>query len=95
MARGSQAKEEITSKILSAFEGSFIHEKTIRIPIMENNETIEIKVTLTAAKDIIGGNASSEINFEESKAEVHPAIPSAEEVEKVNQMLERLNVKKG
>lgn len=50
MARGSIAKEEITKKILETFEGSFLNEKEIRIPIVENGETIQIKVALTAAK---------------------------------------------
>lgn len=50
MARGSQVKEEITQKILETFEGSFRYEKEIRIPMLENGELIQVKVTLTAAK---------------------------------------------
>ena len=60
MARGSIAKEEITKKILETFEGSFLNEKEIRIPIVENGETIQIKVALTAAKvNVECGNSTS------------------------------------
>lgn len=50
MAKGSESKEKITNQILATFEGSFKYDKEIRIPIMENGELIQIKVTLTAAK---------------------------------------------
>ena len=50
MARGSVAKEQITNQILTAFPGSFKYDKEIRIPVAENGEIIQIKVTLTAAK---------------------------------------------
>lgn len=53
MARGSLAKEEIFSKILETFEGSFVYNngKEVRIPWMEGNNLVQIKVTLTCAKD--------------------------------------------
>ena len=50
MAKGALAKERITQKILEVFPGSFKYDKEIRIPMMENGEQIQIKVTLTAAK---------------------------------------------
>lgn len=53
-ARGSSEKEFIKNKLLEIFEGSFIDDKVIRIPIND----MEIKVTLTAAKDVIGGGGS-------------------------------------
>ena len=58
MAKGQVAKQEITQKLLSTFEGSFLYNgnKEIRIPIIENGETVEIKVTLTCAKENVGGN---------------------------------------
>ena len=55
-AKGAESKTIITEKILTTFEGSFMADsKTIRIPMVENGDTIEIKVTLTAAKDVLGG----------------------------------------
>lgn len=50
MARGAVSKEEVINKILSTFEGSFKYDKEVRIPMMENGELIQIKITLTAAK---------------------------------------------
>ena len=58
--RGAQAKQDVFNKILEVFPGSFMQDdKILRIPMSENGETVEIKVTLTAAKDIIGAGASS------------------------------------
>lgn len=50
MARGAAAKEEIINRLLSTFEGSFKFDKEIRIPMMENGEEVQIKVTLTCSK---------------------------------------------
>ena len=51
--KGTKAKTEILNKIMEIYPNAFIHEKVLRIPIEEDNETVEIKVTLTAAKDCI------------------------------------------
>lgn len=53
MAKGAYAKECIFEKILETFEGSFMYNngKECRIPFDENGVPIQIKVTLTAAKD--------------------------------------------
>jgi hypothetical protein len=50
--RGAEAKAKITKKILETFEGSFLCNggKELRIPMMENGEIVQIKITLTAAK---------------------------------------------
>lgn len=59
-ARGAEAKEKIINQILANFAGSFRYDKEIRIPVMENGELIQIKVTLTAAKTNvdIGGDTA-------------------------------------
>ena len=53
MARGALAKEIVFNKILETFEGSFMYNggKECRVPIDENGTEIQIKITLTAAKD--------------------------------------------
>lgn len=53
MAKGSIAKEAITKEILSTFGGSFLYNggKEIRIPFNENGALVQIKVTLTCAKE--------------------------------------------
>ena len=56
MARGQEEKEQIKQKIMEVFDGAFEDGKTIRIPI----NGLEIKITLTAAKNVIGsGNAAT------------------------------------
>ena len=59
-AKGAIAKEEVMNKILMTFPGAFKYEKEIRIPMMENGEPLQIKVTLTAAKNMVdaGGDVT-------------------------------------
>ena len=52
-ARGQKIKAQITQKILDTFEGSFINDKEIRICGEEDGYPVQIKVTLTAAKENI------------------------------------------
>lgn len=83
-AKGSQAKQDITNKLLETFEGSFLYNdgKEIRIPAMEDGMEVQIKVTLTCAKTnvnagddtaIPGSKAAStaagKINFEDISVE--------------------------
>ena len=51
MAKGQKSKIVIQNKILELFPEAFIYGKEIRIPLKENGEDIQIKVTLTCAKD--------------------------------------------
>lgn len=49
-AKGSVSKNIITNKILETFAGSFINDKEIRIPMIEDGAEVQIKVVLTCAK---------------------------------------------
>lgn len=54
-ARGTKEKEIITKKIFEMFPDAFMDGKIIRIPMIdEENQPIQIKLSLTAAKDIVG-----------------------------------------
>lgn len=55
MAKGAVAKSEIFEKMLEVFEGSFIYNsgKELRIPWVENDTPLQIKVALTCAKDMV------------------------------------------
>ena len=102
MAKGNASKEIIFQKILDTFKGSFMADaKTLRIPMEENGEPLEIKVTLTAAKDIIGDAAVGEDHDwsdpkDTSKSNtvgtVTPIVaePTQEEKENVQRMLKNL-----
>ena len=91
MAKGSVAKDVITKKILETFDGAFINDKEIRIPILENGETVQIKVALTCAKVNIENGAGGAV---EAPAGVSPvAAPITEnEVKEVNDLITKLGL---
>lgn len=93
MAKGSSSKEIIKRKILENFPNSFLYnaDKEIRIPMMEDGSPIEIKVTLTAAKDIVGGGASINDTFTPvEKSAPISAEPTEEEKENVATLLKSM-----
>lgn len=60
MAKGAIAKEFIKEKLLETFEGSFVYNsgKEVRIPYEENGELVQIKISMTCAKEPVSiGNA--------------------------------------
>ena len=94
-ARGAWSKEQVWNKILETFPGSFVNEKEIRIPMIENGDRIEIKVTLTAAKTNVGRDAANEATqgteaTVSAPTEVLP--PSEEEKAQVNNLLAKLGL---
>jgi hypothetical protein len=101
MARGSLAKEQITKRILECFSNSFVNEKEIRIPwVEENGEEVQVKVTLTCAKVNVlnpnaGGVASStseNVTAEDtSKTNFIPEL-TKDEINKVNTLIEKLGL---
>ena len=96
MAKGSSSKEYIFNKILEVFPGAFmVDAKTARIPLVEDGEPIEIKVALTAAKDILGEGADNNIDFEDAPAPFQDAIPdlTQEEKDTVKALMKKLGGK--
>ena len=93
MAKGQVAKDIITKCILKIFEGSFVNDKEIRIPFMENGELVQIKVALTCAKVNVGAGSSAENSepstpaFTDTNREITP-----EEVKEVRELIEKLNL---
>lgn len=73
MAKGSESKASIFKKLMETYPDSFWEDqdKILRIPLTENGEVIEIKVTLTAAKNNLREGAAAASAF---------TAPSAEEV---------------
>ena len=76
MARGAESKAKIETKILSTFEGSFKHEKEIRIPIEENGDIVQIKVVLTCAKTNV--ESGSDVAIPQKKAETKVSDTSSQ-----------------
>lgn len=102
MARGAAAKEAIFAKILETFEGSFMYNngKEVRIPFDEGSGEIQIKVTLTAAKDnvspsgdvkpaAVAQETATTSNFPAPKTKVEP---TQEEKQNVEDLLKALGL---
>ena len=93
MAKGSLSKTLIGTAILQVFPGSFIDsdQKTIRIPTSVEGEPLEIKITMTCAKDIVGGGQAS------SETVIKQATPqntemTDDEIKEVKELVKRLGL---
>ena len=64
--------------------------KTLRIPMKENGEIVEIKVTLTAAKDVLGSADAGAFTL----ASFTPVcdMPTDEEIEEVKKYLSSMGM---
>lgn len=99
-AKGTLSKEQITKKILEIFPGSFIIDKVIRVPMSEDGMPVQIKIQLTAAKDLLSPEGeepafvSEDYDFEAMNPPVGPAKiePTQEEKDNVAAMLKALNL---
>lgn len=103
MARGAKAKEEIFAKLLETFEGSFMYNggKECRINWDEDGNLVQIKVTLTTAKDAVSIEGdienAKETVVQENAAGAFPAPkknvePSLEEKKNVEDLLKALGL---
>lgn len=89
-AKGATAKKEVFEKMLEVFEGSFMYNggKELRINCEEESGPVQIKVTLTAAKEpvSVGGAAVASQtaptnNFPKPKELVEPTDAEKKNVE--------------
>lgn len=101
MARGAASKTAATETILKTFPGSFVYDKEIRIPFVEEGEQIQLKCVLTCAKanvgegteDILPGESTSnEINFESETKEVTHVNPTEEEKQNIKDLMSALGL---
>jgi hypothetical protein len=92
MAKGATSKTLIGTAILQVFPGSFIDSdgKTIRIPSNAEGEPLEIKITMTCAKDIVGGQPA--ITTIDSQPIPQNKEMTEEEIKAVRDLIERLNL---
>lgn len=100
-AKGSLSKDIITKKILETFPGSFTIDKVIRVPMTEDGVPIQIKVQLTAAKDLLSPEGKEEVFVSEDYdfEAMNPPVaaparvePTQEEKDNVAAMLKALNL---
>lgn len=92
--RGSWSKGIVKEKILETFKDSFENGSEIRIPLYENGDRIEIKVTLTAAKTNVGDAANEAVQGVEAAVSAPTEIlpPSEEEKAQVSSLLAKLGL---
>lgn len=103
-ARGSILKQEVATKILAAFPGSFLYNdgKEIRINGVEDGQNLQIKVTLTCAKVAVEGGEDTVLPGENIKttspaqaittSEKVPQEPTNEEKERLKTLLNQLGM---
>ena len=105
MARGAESKNIATQTILNSFPGSFVYDKEIRLPFVENGEEIQLKCVLTCAKvnveengeNAIPGAPSNELNFgttssNETQSTVSHVETSEEEKENIRNLMNALGL---
>lgn len=100
MARGAISKEEATRKILEAFPGSFVYDKEIRIPFVEEGENIQLKCALTCAKvnvevggeNAIPGEDAPVATISATAQPVEKTEISEEEKDNLKRMMEALGI---
>ena len=101
-AKGSILKQEIASKILTTFPGSFLYNdgKEIRINGTEEGQPLQIKLSLTTAKVAVEGESDVALPGEAATADVKlnvtnetiPQEPSEEEKERLTMLLNKLGL---
>ena len=106
MARGTESKNIITAKLLETFAGSFIYDKNIIIPMVENGESLQIKIALTCIKTNVSAEDSTpaefkaapasdnELNFEDTPAPSPATINTTpEERANIARLVEKFNIR--
>ena len=86
MAKGQMSKAQITTKLLEIFDGAFLYNdgKEIRIPYTEEGELLQIKVTLTCAKENVNqGDDNALPGTVETGATAAPFEPIVKKEEKI------------
>lgn len=91
-ARGSPTKEKIQNIILQVFPRAFLNGKELRICGVEDGEEVQIKITMTAAKENINGPGPVE------ETETVPILssidekPTEEELMNVRRLIEKFHL---
>ena len=90
--KGSQSKTLIGTALLQVFPGAFIDsdQKTVRIPTSCEGEPLEIKITMTCAKDLVGGQTSSMAVT--NSVQPQNKEMTEEEIAEVRSLIERLGL---
>ncbi len=88
--KGAASKQQVTEQILNTFEGSFVYDKEIRIPCIEDGQEVQIKVTLTAAKTNVERGGDTAVPTATKSAATGVAAPSDEDKAAIEKLVARL-----
>lgn len=93
MAKGATSKTLIGTALLQIFPGAFIDsdQKTVRIPTNCEGEPLEIKITMTCAKDLVGGILSTDAMNKETIQPQNKEMTESE-IAEVRALIERLHL---
>lgn len=92
-AKGSQAKAEVLAKLQEVFPDSFMYEKNLIIPFIEDGQKIQLKVALTCCKTNIEQGGDVAIPGAQAPTvsaptnEKTPIEPTAEEKKNISDFL--------
>lgn len=102
MAKGAEAKQIVTKKILETFPAAFLYNdgKEIRVPIMEQGVEVQIKIALTCAKENVTmgadiatpGDFPPPTNTPVTPVRTEPVAPSDQEKKAVGDLLRSLGL---
>lgn len=95
MIRGTESKSVIFNKLKEIYPNAFWEDegKILRIPMNEGGNPIEVKVTLTAAKNILGSGAVESAFPASSETTIESPVEMTEgEKEKVATLLASLGL---
>ena len=94
MAKGSLSKTLIATAILQVFPGSFVDSdgKTVRIPTTCEGENIEIKLSFTCAKDIVGGGGQASSETVTKQASPQNTEMTDDEIKELRELVTRLGL---
>lgn len=83
-ARGNESKIKIYELLKNTFPDSFmVDTKVMRVPFVEDGVPVEIKVSLTAAKDIMGQTEGGEVKNLSKEINPHLTEQEKKNVEKL------------
>ena len=93
IAKGNLSKTLIGESLLQIFPGSFIDSdrKTVRIPTTCEGEPLEIKITMTCAKDLVGGAPVFTENVSATAEQQNRAMTD-EEIAEVRDLIARMGI---
>ena len=92
--RGSLAKTLIGNAILQIFPDSFIYEdqKTNRIPSNAEDTPLEIKISMTCAKDLVGNCRKANSVVTTKQIRPQDTKITQEEIDEIRELLESLGL---